>query len=482
MRSVWQRGDGGLHHLAGVVGVLVQHGDDLFDGDGVVAFAPAIVVGHHGDGGVTDFGFAGELGFLQVGHADHVGAPAAIEVRLGLGGELRAFHADVGAAEFADDADRAAGMRRGFGDSGADRIAEGHVAHDAVAEERGDAMEGAIDELVGNDEVGGLVLFLERADGGDGKDALDAEFLEGVDVGAEVEFRGQNAMAAAVAREEGDFAAFQFAENEGVGWIAERRFHAHFVLIGEAGHGIEPAAADDADFRLSQDLLLTRTRRRFAQPRGRLCRKHLSIKVGCDGDSMRKGGNGMRRMLRQTGGRCARTGRPARARRGLEMEKAIGAVDEAEGDEGDKDFADGANREGPPALLAQLAKTGAQTDTCKREQEGPAREIGDGSELRFGEEAKRGQQRDQQKSQHKLREFAPQELRLVADGLGLAARRPVDGVSEDDEADECVAGGLGQHGDLAGGVGVERSGSSGFRGVVDGEARPEAVGLVAEME
>ena len=64
---------------------------------------------------------------------------------------------------------------RGFGDGGADRIAKGDVAHDAVAKESGDAMKGAIDELVGNDEVGGLVLFLERADGGDGEDALDAE-------------------------------------------------------------------------------------------------------------------------------------------------------------------------------------------------------------------------------------------------------------------------------------------------------------------
>ena len=76
-------------------------------------------------------------------------------------------------------------------------------------------MEGAVDELVGNDEVGGLVLFLERTDGGDGEDALHAELLEGVDVGAEVQLGGKNAMAAAMARQEGDFAAFQFAQNEG---------------------------------------------------------------------------------------------------------------------------------------------------------------------------------------------------------------------------------------------------------------------------
>ena len=42
--------------------------------------------------------------------------------------------------------------------------------------------------------------------------------------------------------------------------------------------------------------------------------------------------------------------------------------------------------------------------------------------------------------------------------------------------------GLGQHGDLAGGVGVERAGGGGFGGVVDGEAGPQAVGLVAQVE
>ena len=130
------------------------------------------------------------------------------------------------------------------------------MAHDAVAEEGGDAVEGAVDELVGNDEVGGLVLFLERADGGDGEDALDAELLERVDVGAEVELGGKDAMAAAVAGEKGDLAALELAEDKGVRGRAEGRFDALFVNVGEAGHGVKPAAADDADFCLRHLLLL----------------------------------------------------------------------------------------------------------------------------------------------------------------------------------------------------------------------------------
>ena len=59
VRSRRHRGHGGFDDLGGVGGVLVEDGDDLLDGDGVVAFAPAVVVGDHGDGGVADLGFAG---------------------------------------------------------------------------------------------------------------------------------------------------------------------------------------------------------------------------------------------------------------------------------------------------------------------------------------------------------------------------------------------------------------------------------------
>ena len=61
-----------------------------------------------------------------------------------------------------------------------------------------------------------LVLLLQRADGGDGDDALDAELLHAEDVGAEVELGGQDAVAAAVTGQEGDLAALQLAENESV--------------------------------------------------------------------------------------------------------------------------------------------------------------------------------------------------------------------------------------------------------------------------
>ncbi len=131
----------------------------------------------------------------------------------------------------------------------ADRVGEADVGHQAFAEEGGDAAAGAVEELVGDDEIERAVLFLERADGAEGDDALHAQRLHAVDVGAEVQLRGRDAVAAAVAREEGDLASGERAEDVVVRRAAEGRLDVGFFLGFEAGHGVESAAADDSDFR-----------------------------------------------------------------------------------------------------------------------------------------------------------------------------------------------------------------------------------------
>src|SRR6185312_8757872 len=165
------------------------------------------------------------------------------------------FHADVSSAGLADDAFAGASVRDGLGDGRADGVSECDVSDEAFAEKRGDAAGGSIDKLVGDDEVRGLVLFLERADGGNREDALDAELLHGVDVGAEVQLRGEDAVAARVTSEEGDLAAFEFAENEGVAGFAEGGFDPLLVDGGKSGHGVEAAASDDSYFCLLQIVL-----------------------------------------------------------------------------------------------------------------------------------------------------------------------------------------------------------------------------------
>jgi len=67
-------------HVLRVGGVLVERGDNLRRGHRLVFRVPAVVIGDHGHGGVTDFGFARELGFGDVGHADHVELLRAVKV------------------------------------------------------------------------------------------------------------------------------------------------------------------------------------------------------------------------------------------------------------------------------------------------------------------------------------------------------------------------------------------------------------------
>ena len=70
---------------------------------------------------------------------------------------------------------------------------EADVRDQAAAEERADAALGPIEELIGNDDVERLVLFLQAADGAGREDVLDAEHLHAEDVGAEVQLRRQAA-------------------------------------------------------------------------------------------------------------------------------------------------------------------------------------------------------------------------------------------------------------------------------------------------
>ena len=242
-----ERFDGLAKNVLGVGGVLIERGDDGGDGDGVVFGMPAIVIGDHGDGGVAEFGFAGELGFGDVGHADDGKFHGAMIVGFGERGELRAFHADVGSLFVDRNFLGAAGFAENGGELRAGGLVEGDVGDDAIAEEGGFATLGAVEELIGNEEFTGAQIFLEGADGADRDDALDAEKLHGVDIGAEIEFGGENAMAATVTGKKGDALPFQGADDEGVGGIAEGSLDANFAGVGQTAHGIEAAAADDAD-------------------------------------------------------------------------------------------------------------------------------------------------------------------------------------------------------------------------------------------
>ena len=147
---------------------------------------PAVIVGDHRDGDVTDLRFARELGFLQVGHADHVHAPTAIDVRLSPGGKLRTFHAQVSSSALAGDPGLLARAGYNPGQFGAYGVGEGNVSDNAVSKKCVHAMTGAVEELIGNHKLQRPMLVLQRSDGGDGNDPLDSQLLEPMNVGAKI--------------------------------------------------------------------------------------------------------------------------------------------------------------------------------------------------------------------------------------------------------------------------------------------------------
>ena len=113
-------------------------------------------------------------------------------------------------------------------------------------------MTGAVEKLIRDHELQWLVLFFQRSYGGDGNNAFDPELFEAVNIRAKIKFAGKNAVPACVAREKSDLASFERAAGIGVGRRAERSSQADFFHFSQAWHGVQPAAADDPDFRLSQ--------------------------------------------------------------------------------------------------------------------------------------------------------------------------------------------------------------------------------------
>ena len=63
-------------------------------------------------------------------------------------------------------------------------------------------------------------------------------------------------MAATVTRKKSDLAAFQRSQYVCVGWSAKWRVQRNLMHLAEAGHGVQTATANDADFRLLQTKLL----------------------------------------------------------------------------------------------------------------------------------------------------------------------------------------------------------------------------------
>ena len=241
-------GDDRSEEFSGGVGVAVEVFDDLFDCDVVVVFIPGIVVGDHGHGGVGDFRFPGAFGFAEVGHADDGAFGVMVEQGFGFGAEGGTFHVDVAAAVVTGDILFLRCFQEDLPQMFADRVGEGDVGNNALAEEGVVlGLLGSINELINHHNVAGVVLGLKGAHCADADDPFDAERFHGPDVGAVVEFGGHQAVSAAVSGKEHHFASFQFAHQECVRWFAEGCVHRFPGLVGESVQIVETAASNYSD-------------------------------------------------------------------------------------------------------------------------------------------------------------------------------------------------------------------------------------------
>ena len=129
----------------------------------------------------------------------------------------------------------------------AERFVHADVGHQAIAKEGIRPLLGEVEKLVGHDDLARVQQFPQRPAGRDRDDALDAQLLEGEDVGPVIDLGRHQAVPPPVAGDEGDAHALQRPDDERVRGLAERRAHATLLDVLQARHLVQATAPDDAD-------------------------------------------------------------------------------------------------------------------------------------------------------------------------------------------------------------------------------------------
>jgi hypothetical protein len=113
-------------------------------------------------------------------------------------------------------------------------------------------MSRAVEKLIWDNKIQGLVFFLQRTHRRHRHDSLNPKLLESMNIGPEIEFARKDTMPAPVPRQKGDLAALEHPAYIRVRRRAERRLHADLFHLRQSGHRIKPAAANNPYFHLWQ--------------------------------------------------------------------------------------------------------------------------------------------------------------------------------------------------------------------------------------
>src|SRR5260370_27606631 len=143
-----------------------------------------------------------------------------------------------------------AGVSKNARHLAASGVRKRHVNDEPFSKKSGDAILRPVEKLVWDEKLSRTQILLWRTNRAYGDDPLHSQQLHRVNVRAVIDLARQDAMPAAVARQKRHALSFQRAKHDGIGRIAERRFHANLARVRQSAHGIEPAPSADADRRL----------------------------------------------------------------------------------------------------------------------------------------------------------------------------------------------------------------------------------------
>src|SRR6202040_452592 len=198
----------------------------------------------------------GELCFRKIGHADDGIAEPFVGHALGIGGELRPFHADVGAAAHEPYSFGSCSRGDAVLQARRDRTCHGDVGAAALPEERARPIEGSVDELVDEDESARRQLLLEGAACGEGDQIGYPSALEHIDIGAIVDVGGREAVALVVTGEKYDRRPRYLSDAQCRRGVAPWASYSSQPRLLQSGQVVNPGAANDAEdrFRHSRSL------------------------------------------------------------------------------------------------------------------------------------------------------------------------------------------------------------------------------------
>ena len=108
---------------------------------------------------------------------------------------------------------------------------KGHVRNDSLSKKSRDAIFCSVEKLVRHEKLSRTEVFLQRADRTHRDDALHAQKLHRINVRAVIDFAGQDAVPAAVARQKRHALPFLGTKHDAIGRFTERRLHANLARL-----------------------------------------------------------------------------------------------------------------------------------------------------------------------------------------------------------------------------------------------------------